>query len=129
MECIAFFGIVLYYLVRLISTAGRLNDQMETNATTLLDIQKQWLVTVEKHVYNWNGDETNQIPSQNIADFQNKVLVGVSAIEDTRKMMVEQYAIKPITFLGLKAGPQLFTTIGTLVVTAGSSFFSQVASR
>ena len=126
-ECVIIFAVVLYYVLRLVTVAGKLNLQMEQNMSTILDLEKQVLLQAEEKVYGENtGNLGKGGKSGNGKSSLNEVLVSVFALEDTRQMMVEQYKIKPITFLGLKAGPTMFTTLGTLVVTAGSTLVTQL---
>ena len=108
-----FFAILVYYLMRMITSAGRMNVQMETNARTMLDIEKRILYM---HSNNENAPRA----------FKESLMLAATAIRDVRDMMVEMHIVRPIKFLGLVAGPQLFTTIGTLVFTAISSFFSRL---
>ena len=137
-ECLIIFGVVVYYVFRLITVAGNLNQQMEQNVSTILDLEKQVLLQAEEKGY---GEHSGNLGKGGKGQGKggkggtscghgksslNEVLVSVFALEDTRQMMVEQYKIKPITFLGLKAGPTMFTTLGTLVVTAGSTLITQL---
>ena len=114
-ECLVIFVVVLYYIFRLITTAGKLNNQMEQNGTTMLDLQKQVLLWSEEH-----GGRAHQSLAAHVSVF---------ALEDTRLMMMEQYKSRPITFLGLKVGPTMFTALGTLVATVGSSLFSHITRK
>ncbi len=105
-----FFGIVVYYLYSMIQGAGNMNLQTETNARTLLDLEKKLILSFE------NGSELSS----------SKIRVAILALRDCRLMMKEQYISNPVTFFGLVAGPKLYSTIATLVVTAGSSLISKV---
>jgi hypothetical protein len=125
--CVIFFFEVLFYIVQLVSSAGLLNFQIEENTATMLDIEHQLLRSIEcqkliKGKSKYESAQLNQI-------IQSQVLSSVAALEDTREMMVERFNTNPVTFLGFKAGPAMFTSIGTLAATSVSSMLSQLIKK